>query len=335
MPSRMKNGKWRAEKKINYVRKTKVFLTKKEAVAWEAAQTAELWVQQAAPIHTVSCYEWGTQYLDMCRERFVYKTYQEKLLAVKLLIKSVGADFPAEDLTPVITSRHLRVQNRERSGYAANKDRKNLRAAWEWGVKYLGLPKDNPFSIEKFAEKRSPRYIPTIGDMEMVLQSVSGAEYALLLTMLHTAGRKTEVLDLRWSDIDFQESSIALKTRKRKDGTQEIDRVPMTATLKQVLLEHRRSTDSICYVFSVPCARKFMARACKKAGVKPFGFHSIRHLSACMMDKAGVPLGTIQAVLRHKSAATTSRYLHSLRGVQANLDDVFNCKVLELRSQVS
>jgi len=55
-----------------------------------------------------------------------------------------------------------------------------------------------------------------------------------------------------------------------------------------------------------------MKKACIKAGVKPFGFHGIRHLSATMMYQNGVPLAVIQSVLRHKSPSTTERYLKSL-----------------------
>jgi len=37
-----------------------------------------------------------------------------------------------------------------------------------------------------------------------------------------------------------------------------------------------------------------------------------------------VPLTTIQAILRHKSATTTARYLRSLGGVKVQLDGVFS-----------
>lgn len=54
-----------------------------------------------------------------------------------------------------------------RSGHSVNKDRKNLGAAWKWGSENI---KDwpmvlNPFhAIPKYAEERSPRYIPSDED---------------------------------------------------------------------------------------------------------------------------------------------------------------------------
>jgi hypothetical protein len=88
----------------------------------------------------------------------------------------------------------------------------------------------------------------------------------------------------------------------------------------------------------------FMPKICKRAGVKPFGFHAIRHLSAVILYKAEEPLNTVfsfrfsvkrlliirrlaikfvaaetelgikrlKKILRHQNATTTNRYLKSL-----------------------
>ncbi|WP_353740501.1 hypothetical protein [Desulfoferrobacter suflitae] len=41
------------------------------------------------------------------------------------------------------------------------------------------------------------------------------------------------------------------------------------------------------------------------------------------MDDKNYPLSTIQSLLRHKSANTTSKYIHKLRGFRAVLDEAF------------
>lgn len=60
-----------------------------------------------------------------------------------------------------------------------------------------------------------------------------------------------------------------------------------------------------------------MKKICKRAGVEPFGFHAIRHLTASILFGKGHKLATIQAILRHESKTTTEKYLHSL-----GVDDV-------------
>ena len=81
----------------------------------------------------------------------------------------------------------------------------------------------------------------------------------------------------------------------------------------------------------------FMSRLCDKSGVKRFGFHAIRHLSASILFKLGYELGVIQAILRHKSPGTTERYLRSigLERVRDALEDLSQGKgkVVEYKSQ--
>jgi integrase len=55
-----------------------------------------------------------------------------------------------------------------------------------------------------------------------------------------------------------------------------------------------------------------MKTLCKKAGVKYFRFHALRHFGASVMDHANVPKGSIQRILGHERRETTEIYLHSI-----------------------
>ena len=60
--------------------------------------------------------------------------------------------------------------------------------------------------------------------------------------------------------------------------------------------------------------KTFMRNLCKKANVKYFRFHPLRHFGASMLEKAGVPVRTIQDLLGHENRTTTEIYLHSFKG---------------------
>jgi integrase len=265
----------------------------------------------------------------MAQQRFSAQTYQEKRTVFRLLFQVVDYSMNVDQLIVRDAQRYLGKQAKERSGHAANKDRKNLQAAWSWGILYMALPKSCPFkATQPYPENKKPRYIPPQHHIERILETESGEVRLFLLTMLHTAARRGELLRLKWSDVDLERQTIRLSTRKRKSGSLEYDQIPMTGLLKDELKAHWPRARSV-YVFCKEDGRPFterrhlMTRVCRRSNVPYFGFHAIRHLSATMMDQAGVPLRTIQAILRHKSATTTDRYLHSLRGERVELDGVF------------
>ena len=55
-----------------------------------------------------------------------------------------------------------------------------------------------------------------------------------------------------------------------------------------------------------------MKTLCRKAGVKYFRYHPLRHLGASIMDRANVNIGSIQRILGHEHRSTTEIYLHSI-----------------------
>jgi integrase len=67
-----------------------------------------------------------------------------------------------------------------------------------------------------------------------------------------------------------------------------------------------------------------MKSLCKRAGVKHFGFHAIRHLTASILAQANVPMVTIQAILRHKHLTTTERYIRGMEPVRPALKVLSN-----------
>lgn len=53
-----------------------------------------------------------------------------------------------------------------------------------------------------------------------------------------------------------------------------------------------------------------MPRLCRKAGVKPFGFHALRHKAAAITFTAG-GLAVAQTLMGHSRATTTDIYIRS------------------------
>ena len=324
----------------------RIFMTKAEAISWEVLMRDEqgLPPKKLSPEtdsdSSISLAQWAEEYLVFA-QKFSHKTFVEKQTVFKALFKEVDPTMLAEELTAKHVLGFLQKQFDARGGNAANKDRKNLLAAWNWGVRYLDFPEKSPCKVDRFPEKRTPRYIPPEKDFWAVYEVAKGQDQLMILAYLHLAARRMEIFNLRKDDVDIENRRVRLWTAKRKDGTREYNWVAMTQELSDSLSEHRRGVKGE-WVFPNPqtgqpyvARQHWMKELCGIAGVKKFGVHAIRHLSASILDKAGVELTIIQSILRHKSPSTTARYLHSLRGVKGVVDAVFARKEKPSRDATS
>ena len=311
-------------------RREKKFDTKKEALEWEAEMrrlSLAEWGVSPNQIPTVSLGDWATKYLDFAKIKFQDKVYREKRSCFREFFKVIPHGTPVEDLTMGMVLTHLQEQVKVRSGHAANKDRKNLVAAWNWGIKYMGLSTLNPCLVDRFAEEKQRRYVPSEADFWKVYDAAEdGQDKLMLMTYLHTAARRSELFRLSWQDVDFGSGTITLSTRKRADGSLEYDALPMTDELYNLLFEHKQTAPSTEWVFINPVTeapfverKLWMGGLCKRAGVKAFGLHAIRHLTASILAREGISSVDIQAILRHKKLTTTERYLHRLNDLKPAL----------------
>ena len=309
--------------------------SKRAAMEWELATRKRL-EQESIATECLSIIVWIDEYLDEVQSRYSHKTYDEKRKAFSRFIEHTkySMETPVEEITRDSVRSFFRYLAKTISGHAANKARKNLGAAWRWGERNIeGWPHmPNHFlTCERFKEEKRQRYVPPEEDFWKVFAFCKGQDRVMLLAFFHLGARRNELFRLKWSEIDFTREQVYLQTRKR-DGGLEGDWIPMTEQLCQELAAWAKERQSmagmdkehvfVCLSNTAFCddyygrpfqkRQHFMKRLCKEAGVKPFGFHSIRHLFASRLWRKSVSLGHIQQLLRHQSPRTTERYLKSL-----------------------
>jgi hypothetical protein len=121
----------------------------------------------------------------------IFPTSKEKLSKFKKFFKHVDPTLPVSELTSAMVMDYLLKQKEKRSGYAANKNRKNLIAAWNWGMMYMNpvLPSPNPCIVKKLPEVRNPRYVPSAEDFWKVYNMTEGQDRVLLLTFPAHSGK--------------------------------------------------------------------------------------------------------------------------------------------------
>jgi integrase len=134
----------------------------------------------------------------------------------------------------------------------------------------------------------------------------------ILITALNTGMRKTEILTLKWENIDLRNGCILLHNTKNDERRD----IPINENMRKVLKKLPRRLD-VNYLFFDPVSgkryidvKRSFKTACRRAKINDFRFHDLRHTFASHLVMAGVDIMTVKELLGHKSLSMTLRYAH-------------------------
>ncbi|MCL5423385.1 MAG: tyrosine-type recombinase/integrase [Nitrospirae bacterium] len=261
----------------------------------------------------------NTDFIGLCESRLkeletrrTGKWFKEnKLLIEKLiLLWAKKKEITRQDVEGVIN------QTAQTSHTNANAQLKMIKALFNHGIERDWLVINPAAKIKKFPVAKARKYIPEQDDIKKVIRVAGPIDRLYLLVIAHTLGRITAVNRLRWEDIT--PSHITLYTRKARNSDLKAITIPMNRVLSETIKQIPREGE---YLFINPKTgkpydyrKRLLRTLCKKAEVRYFSYHALRHFGASKLDHAGVPLTDIQAILGHERATTTDIYLQSLRG---------------------
>jgi len=149
----------------------------------------------------------------------------------------------------------------------------------------------------------------------------------IVITALNTGMRRGEILTLRWDQhVDLKHNFILLDNTKNGERRE----IPVNKTLCAVLQGLPRRID-IPYVFFDPATgkpykefKRSFGSACRRAGIRDFRPHDLRHTFASQLVMAGVDLTTVKELLGHKEIRMTLRYAHLAASHKAAAVDVLD-----------
>lgn len=195
-----------------------------------------------------------------------------------------------------------------------------------WAVK-RGILDKSPWTVSQIKVQKRPRAVLAVDiarvwfdaiDQSTKRQPAMGTAIRLMFGL---GLREAEAAGARWEWIDWQRSTYTPGVTKGREA----EPVPMPAWLTAHLARHRKASGLIAprangSTFPAGFARKAMGvanAACAVEGITP---HRLRGTFATLLSEAGVPIQTIQKVMRHKSPLTTMGYL------EKNLDKAFEAQ---------
>ena len=314
------------------------FHTRSNAQKWAAKTEAEIEQGQAGLVQQGHRHALG-EVID----RYLLEVLPSKAEGTRngygrqlLWWKSKLGSFRLADVTPVLISQHrdaLLAENiakpgqpdRYRKPSTVNRYLEALGSVFTTALKQWHWVSDSPMrAVAKLKEPRGRTRFLTDAELKALLEACQAARepdlYLAVLLAVTTGARKSNIMHLRWEQIDFDKQVAHVPKTKNGD--------PMMLPLLSVTLrslKKRREADGAVKLSGLvfpsrvsdkqPVQIESAWRTAKaRAGITDLRFHDLRHTAASYLAMNGASLPEIGNVLGHRSAQSTNRYAHMVQG---------------------
>ncbi|MCZ0881311.1 MULTISPECIES: tyrosine-type recombinase/integrase [Raoultella] len=164
-------------------------------------------------------------------------------------------------------------------------------------------------------------------ELTLLLETAKQSKWERMHLLIHaavsTGARRSELLGLKWSDIDFAARTAHVALTKNGDAR--------VLTLTDGLITELSAFREVGHGYVFPHLSsltgafqnfdKYWFTALEAAEIHDFRFHDLRHTCASMLAMNGASLLEIGQILGHKSPSMTMRYSHLCTTHKAKLTD--------------
>ena len=171
----------------------------------------------------------------------------------------------------------------------------------------LSIP-ENPMAhlpVPKDSSNRERRI--TIDEWNKIVTTTTQMRNPLVKAVIRfayeTGMRRSEILRLRWDDIDGNICTI----RNTKNGSDRV--IPLSRKAAQTLTVLDSSSDRI-FPISANAIRLSWERIVRKAEIRDLRFHDLRHEAISRFFEMGMSIAEVQVISGHKDVRQLFRYTH-------------------------
>jgi len=254
--------------------------------------------------------EFAEEYLEYSKANKAPGSFRRDITNVRNLL----VDFRGKLLSEITTEQIEKYKVKRRklvSPASVNRELSCLSHMFTLAIRW-GIVSKNPMKgVKKFKEPPERLRFLTQDEINRLLTTCSPHLRPIIITALNTGMRKSEILKLRWEQVNLSQRTITL----RKTKNNELRVIPINEFLYETLRK-LPSLGKSEWVFPNENDKPFgdiktaFKAALRRAGIEDFRFHDLRHTFASHLVMNGAHLRTVQQLLGHKDIKMTMRYSH-------------------------
>lgn len=252
--------------------------------------------------------EWIVKYLEVYKKPFIARgTYEGYLYSVlhipdELTLDSVDG-FALQSIINDMVYSKLSVSTIKRVNIVMNMA---LKKAYKLGyIDNISFIDD----VELPRKRRSPVTGYCIEDVRKIIENSYKSFYGdVFKALLFTGCRVGEIINLRWSDVDWFQNVFYIRNAKTDSGVRS---VPISDDLKAILMDLKPFSGSYVFRNTLGCKISYRSlldawkRFCDVIDIPMGGLHKLRHTFATHALRAGADIKTLSEVLGHSDVQTT------------------------------
>lgn len=209
------------------------------------------------------------------------------------------------DIQRYITKRAVEV-----SAHSVQKELNILKHLFRLAIEWEVIPFSPALSVKP---PRVPagrvRYLQP-SELRLLLQTAPEWLRPIVALAACTGMRRSEILGLRWLDVDLSNRRAMLPQTKNGDGRIVYLNNSAVAALESVLPTEGNATAVVFRGISPEQVSVAFARLCRALKIADFRFHDLRHTAASWLRMKGADIHTVAQLLGHKDLRMAARYQH-------------------------
>jgi site-specific recombinase XerD len=187
-------------------------------------------------------------------------------------------------------------------------------------ISFFSKIENKKLNPELVHRPKRPKLLPNVlskEEVKMILNAHGNIKHKAMLSLIYSCGlRRSELLNLKLSDIDSKRGLVIIKQSKgRKDRV-----APLSDKILELLRDYYNVYKPQYWLFEgqdktsqydEKSLASVLEQALAKSGIqKPVSLHWLRHSYATHLLENGTDLRYIQEILGHSSSRTTEIYTH-------------------------